>query len=101
MDPPAKVVCIVCDHTWGRSNFEGGRVQIFASGRRVVKNCPGRGMKLFFQGGGRIGESYKNGVKFSLETIVTNKKVAVLAIWKKTKKLFSKKVVSTSSYNFF
>ncbi len=32
-------------HTWARSNFEGGGVQIFAPGRRVVKNSPGRGMK--------------------------------------------------------
>ena len=40
-------------------------------------------------------------MKFSKETIVTDKKVAVLAILEKHKKISVKASVSSSSYDFF
>ena len=42
-------------HGRGQILKEGGGVQIFVPGRGVVKNSPGRGMKLFLQEGGRVG----------------------------------------------
>ena len=42
------------EHTWERSNFEGGGSRFLLQGGGVVKNNPGRGMKFFLQGGGRV-----------------------------------------------
>ncbi len=56
----------------------------------VFKDSPGRGMKLFLQEGGRVGENTKNATYFLKETKKTTKKVAVLAAWKKNKKIFVK-----------
>ena len=39
-------------------------------------------MKLFFQGGGRLGENTKNSTKILKKTNETAKKVAVLAAYK-------------------
>ncbi len=63
----------------GRGQILRDGVQIFALGRGVVKNSPGRGLKLLLQGGGRVGGKYKNATKFLKETKETAKKVAVLA----------------------
>ncbi len=51
-------------------------VKIFAPRRGVAKNSPGRGMKLFLQGGGRVGGNTKHATKFLKET---KKTLAVLA----------------------
>ncbi len=55
----------------------------FCSREGGSKNSPGRGMKLFLQGGGRVGWKYKKALKFLKETKETVKKVAFLAARKK------------------
>ncbi len=42
-------------HTRGRGHILREMVQIFCSREGVVNSSPGRGMKLFLQGGGRVG----------------------------------------------
>ncbi len=51
-----------------RSYFKGGVVQIFAPGRVEVKNCPERGIKIIFRGGGgRVGESHEYDAEIAIK----------------------------------
>ncbi len=50
-----------CQHTWAKSNFEGGGSNFLLQG--VVRKGPGRGTKIIFQGGGRVRESHEKWFK--------------------------------------